>query len=121
MDLDRRLGDQEQPAGDQHQVLPGELDLQHGEGGLRQRQHPGDRGQQREPHDHGEPEAEPARDQRLVLRQPAGDDRDEDQVVDPEDDLECDQGREADPVAGSANGTSNMLPAPRRGNGWQGR
>ena len=62
-----------------------------------QRDDPGNRQQQQDAQDDRDREPETARGRLLLLRQVLRDDRDEDDVVDPEHDLEHHQSGEADP------------------------
>ena len=52
-----------------------------------------------DPHRHGEPQPEAAREVALLLRQAADQDGDEDDVVDAEDDFQCRQRHQGDPFA----------------------
>jgi hypothetical protein len=97
VDLPRRFVDQEQPADDQDQVASADLVTQEAEERLRQPHHPHDREQQRDAGQHRDRQPQLARLRALVRRDFVGEDRDEDDVVDAEHDLEHRQGRERDP------------------------
>jgi hypothetical protein len=82
--------------------------------------HPGQREQQREARHHREAEAEPPCPVALRFGQPADQDRDEDDVVDAENDLERHQHKEGNPDVGVQQGFHAMVlrgvgnaPTPR--------
>ena len=102
VDLGRGLPEQEQTAADEDHVPPRERVTGDGEGGLRQADDPGDRQQQGDAHAHGQEQADLASPVALTGRQPGDQDRDEDDVVDAEDDLEHGQREEGDPRLGIA-------------------
>jgi hypothetical protein len=89
-----RLADQEQPAGQQDEVLAGNRQAQHLEQRPGQGQQPGGAGQHAEAHQHREAKADPPRRDALRLRQAVRQDGDEDEVVDAEHHLHPDQGKE---------------------------
>ncbi len=97
VDLHRRLHQQEKPAGDENEVAPGHAVAPHGEHRLRERHDPADAREQRQAHDQGEHQTDPPGALALARWQPAGENRDEDQVVDAEHDLERNERRETDP------------------------
>jgi hypothetical protein len=97
VDLLGGLPDQEQAAGDQDQVAPGEAVAERGEDRLGEPHDDRDGPQQRQAHDQGGADAEAAGPGPLVLGQLVGEDRDEDQVVDAEHDLHHDQRDEGHP------------------------
>jgi hypothetical protein len=92
-----RLEQQEQPAQQQDQVASRQVHAAEREQRLGQRDDPRNHGQQADPHQQCQRQAEQARAVALLRGQLFGKDGDEDQVVDAEDDLEHDQGREAYP------------------------
>ncbi len=71
--------------------------VEHVEQRLSEPDDPGDRGEQRETGDQSQREPYPSRPSLAFHRQPAGEDRDEHQIVDAEDDLERGQRQEARP------------------------
>ncbi len=105
---------------------------------LRQPHDPGDGEEEEDPRDEGQPEADPVGALLALLRELPDEDRDEDDVVDPEDELEGGERQERDPslrfedpvhsfsprnrgLAGGesirpacARGTSRRAPRPRR-------
>ena len=98
VDLDRRLGEQEQAAADQDEVASGDAAAEHGEERSGEADDPGNRQQQQDPHQHRRQQADPPRPRLLVVRQLARQNGDEDDVVDAEDHLEegqRDEGEEA--------------------------
>ena len=97
VDLARALVEQKQPAGDQDDVAPGEPALEQLEYRRRQPDDPGDRREQREAGQHRQRQPEPPRQIPPVLRQPADQDRDKDEIVDAEHDLERGQRHETGP------------------------
>src|SRR5690606_13340566 len=107
VDLEGGLPDQEEAADQQDQRLPGEVVPEQGEQRRGQLHDQGDRGEQRQPADQREPDAQPARLVPLVGGELPGAYRDEDQVVDPEDDLQHGQGEEADDEVGCHWGDSS--------------
>ncbi|CPJ10356.1 Uncharacterised protein [Bordetella pertussis] len=94
------LEQQEQPAQDEDQVAAGYLRAPHREQRRGQRHHPGDAGQQAQPHQQGQRQAYHARAVALVRGQLVGQDGDEHQVVDAQHDLQHDQGRQPQPGGG---------------------
>jgi hypothetical protein len=108
--------EKEEPAGEEDDVAPGEVaaEMEHRVDQLHQ---PVDAGEERQPRHQREREAELPRAVAPVFGQPVGRDRDEDEVVDPEDDLERGQREEAGPdfrvekdVHGSCSGCEFDLP-----------
>jgi hypothetical protein len=100
VDLARRLEEQEEAAAQEDQVAPRELERPEGRDRLRE---PDDPREQREEHEAGEErkrEAHLARGGAAFLGQAVREDRDEEQVVDPEHDLEADERDEAHPDLG---------------------
>src|SRR5690606_15347510 len=108
VDLLRGLPQQEQAAGDQDQVAPGEGGVEglaveaQVEHGLSQADDPADGGQQAQTHDQGQADADAARALAVLGRELVGEDRDEDQVVDPQHDLHDHQSHEGRPGGGVA-------------------
>ena len=92
-----RLPDQEQAAGDQDQVAPGEAMAEGGEHRRRQLDDDRDGGKQHQPHDQRRRDAQLPGAGPLRLRQFVGQDRDEDQIVDAEHDLQHHQRQQRDP------------------------
>ncbi|MNE27089.1 hypothetical protein D3C80_1204830 [compost metagenome] len=94
---------QEQTAGDQDQVAPAEGGVEalaveaQVEDRRRQADDPADGGQQGQAHDQGQTDADPARALTMLGRQLVRQDRDEDQVVDAEDDFHDHEGHEGRP------------------------
>jgi hypothetical protein len=76
------LPDQEQAAGQQDDVAPGEAVAQHLEHRLGEPYDDSHRAQQGQPHDQRQPDADAARLAAVFRGQPVGQDRDEDEVVD---------------------------------------
>ena len=107
VDLLGRLPDQEEAAGDQDQVAPGEAVPEGGEDGLGQPDDEGDGREQDEPHDQRRRDAEAARPDPVLGRQLVGQDRDEDEVVDAEHHLHRDQRHHAPPSPPGWTGTRN--------------
>ena len=99
VDLERALGEQEQAAEEQDQVPPGHAESREGDERLGEAREPDDREQQRDPREHREREAADPRRLLALGRQPPDQDRDEDDVVDAEDDLQRRQRQECDPGA----------------------
>ena len=97
VDLPRCLPDEEGAAREQDDVAAGDLLAQHGEHGRREAHQPGEREQQADAHEHGEPEADAPRELAPLRRQAIDQDRDEDDVVDAEHELERSQREESDP------------------------
>ena len=114
VDLGGRLDQQEHAAGDQDQVAPGDLEAPEREHRRGERHHPGDARQQREPHDQRERQADDARAVALLRRQLVGQDGDEDQVVDPQHDLEGDQREKPDPDGRISDPFHDLLPSGQR-------
>ena len=97
MDLEGALGQQEQAAKAQDQVTARHAPTADKEPRLHQAREPDDREQQRHARDHREREAGDACGLAPLRRQAPDEDRDEDQVVDAENDLERRQRQESDP------------------------
>src|SRR5262249_47515156 len=97
MDFVGALADQEQTPDDQHEVTPRNLRANDGEERRREPDDPAEREEQQDAGDHGEREAGLAGLFALIRRQLAGEDRDEDDVVDAENDLEHRKRDKADP------------------------
>ncbi len=97
VDLMRGLGDEKQAAADQDDVAPGYSHLEDGDDRLGEPHQPGEP----EQHDHAEDEGERKPDlagaARLLRLEPRGQDRDENEIVDAEHDLERGQGDERGP------------------------
>ena len=100
VDLLGRLPDEEQAAGDQDDVPPGEGLAEEREDRRGQLDDEGDRAEQHQAHDQRRADAEPAGALALMLGQLVGEDRDEDQVVDAEHDLQRDEREQRDPGGG---------------------
>ena len=97
VDLHGALEQQEQAAEEEDQVTPGDALAEQVEQVGGQAHDPGDREQQQDPRAHGQGQAEEARLRLLGRRQAPDQDRDEDDVVDAEDDFQGGQGQERDP------------------------
>ena len=95
VNLVRALGDQEEAADDENQVAAGNLLAERGEERGGQPHHPRNRQQQADADEHRQRQAQLARPLALLLRQLPRQDRDEDDVVDAEDDLEDGQRAQA--------------------------
>src|SRR5215470_14737258 len=97
MNFIRRLGNEEQAAADQDDVAPR---YSHAENGKERRGEAHEPGEAEE-HDHAEDESEGEADLAgaagLVCVEPCSEDRDEDEIVDPEHDLERGQRDERGP------------------------
>ena len=96
VDLEGRLGQQEQAADDQNQVAAGDVLAGDVEQRRREARHPGDRKQQGDAHPHRRQQADAPRAFPLLLLQFGGEDRDEDDIVHAKDDLEDSQRNEGD-------------------------
>jgi hypothetical protein len=96
VDLVGGLAEQEEAAAEEDQVAPGEPLAGDREERRRQAHHPRDREQQADAHDQREPEPQPPGERLLLARELVGEDRQEDDVVDPEDDLHRGEREEAD-------------------------
>src|SRR5690606_1430454 len=96
MKFHRRLEQQKQSTTQQYQISPGKTLAEYREQRFSEGHEPGNAGEQREPHEHRETQADNPCLVALVLRQLVRQDRDEDQVVYPEDHLEDDQGQQAE-------------------------
>ena len=94
------LPHQEQPPGEQDQVAPGIRMAEQREQGLGEVHDPGDGQEQQNPRPHRDRQPEGAGALLLRLGQPARENRNEDDVVDAEDDLERREGEEGDPGFG---------------------
>ena len=106
-----RLGEQEQAAAEQNQVAPGDVltEQRDREQRLGQPRNPENRPEQPDAHHHRGDRADPAGALLLLLRELARQNRDEDDVVDPENNLEKGQGNERnEPVP--AWSTASSLP-----------
>ena len=99
-DLGRGLPEQEDAAADEDEVAPRELVAVEREHGRRQADDPRDGQQQRDAHAHREAESDVPGPVAVVGRQALDEDRDEDDVVDAEHDLEHREGDEGDPDLG---------------------
>ena len=97
MDLVRRLGDQEQPAGDQDDVVPGERAAEAAEHRIGQPHQPGQAEQQDDAEHQREREPDLARALGVLRRAARHQHRDEHDIVDAEHDLERRQGDERRP------------------------
>ena len=96
MDLVHAFPEQEQPTADQNQISPRER-LTQGEQRRRQSHDPGDRQQQQDPGPHRQPQAESACGVALRLGQATDQDRDEDDVVDAQNDFKRGERRQRYP------------------------
>ena len=98
VNLARRLEEEEQPAAGKDQIAAREFVVEDRDREERRGQlhDPGDRQQQQDAHHHRRHQPDPAGALLLGRRQLAGEDRDEDHVVDAEDDLEHGQRDERD-------------------------
>jgi hypothetical protein len=117
VNLEGCLAEQEQSAADEDDVAPADLHSRDLEQRRSQADDPADREQQEDPHDHGGAQADDSRAVLLFGRQLPGEDADEDDVVDPEHDLQDRERQEGDPDLGSGKGFEHDLVAPfgRRG------
>jgi hypothetical protein len=97
VDLVRALGQQEEAAEDQHQVSARDLLADDGEERGREADDPAQREEQGDAHEHRHHEPEAAGLGLVLFRQLAGQDGDEDDVVDAEDDLQRGEGGERHP------------------------
>ena len=95
--LHRALDQQEQAAADQHQVAPGQLEAENRQDRLGQADDPGQAEQERDAAEQRQRQADLACQPLLVLGQAPRDDRQEDQVVDAEHDLERGEREQARP------------------------
>jgi len=95
--LGRGLEQQEQAAAEQDQVAAGEILAPQGEQRRGQRHQPRDDGQQPQPHEEREAQADEPCLVALARRQLLREDRDEDEVVDAQHDLQDDQRQETEP------------------------
>ena len=77
---------------------------------LRQTRDPRQREEQQQPRDERHRQAELARLLLLLARKPAGENRDEDEVVDAEDDLEQREREHGDPRFGRGECSKNVVP-----------
>ena len=100
MDFLGGLPDQEQAARDQDQVAPREAVIEDGEHRIGQAYDDGDGAEQEQTQDQRRADAHTARVDPMTLGQLIGQNRDEDEVVDPEHHLHGDQGGERDPGSG---------------------
>ena len=100
VDLRGGLGHQEEAAAHEHQVAAGDVAPEDREERRGEPHDPADGEEERQPRAEREEEAELARLVLLRGRQPAGEDGQEDDVVDAEDDLEGRQGGQRDPGFG---------------------
>ena len=94
MDFLGALPDEEQAAAEKDQVASGEASAHHGDQGFGHAGHPRERRQQRDAHEHGKEQAEPAGEGALFPRQLVHQDGDEDDVVDTQHQLEGGEGEE---------------------------
>jgi hypothetical protein len=97
VDFAGALPDQEQAAGDQDQVAPGNFLLEHGEQRLDQPDDPRQHQQQAYAHEHGHEQAQAARQLLLVFGQLVDQDGDEDDVVYAQHQLQRGEGGEGNP------------------------
>ena len=110
INLDRPLGQKKQAAAKQNQVAPGEAEIHHRHDRCRQLDQPGDRQQQRDAHGQRQGQTDEAGARPELGRQPLGRDRNKDDVVDPEDDLENRERQEAHPDRGIQHDFDHRLP-----------
>jgi hypothetical protein len=97
VDLPRALAQQEHASDEQDQVAPRDLLPRDAEQGCRQARKRGQREEEADAHEHRAQQADQAGPLLLRGRQLSGEDRDEDDVVDAEDDLERRQRRQRNP------------------------
>jgi hypothetical protein len=97
VDLEGRLAEKEKPAAHQDYVASREGIAKEGEELDGEPGDPGQRQEEDNAHHHRSRQAEGSRPRPQLLRQTPRQDRDEDDVVDAEDDLERGQGRQRDP------------------------
>ncbi|CUX52098.1 hypothetical protein AGR13a_Lc110331 [Agrobacterium genomosp. 13 str. CFBP 6927] len=95
--LHRSLGEKESATENEDEIASGEGEFCDGEERPCQRNDPGNRKQQQDAHDERQGQADEPRPVALVRRQLVGEDRNEDEVVDAEDNFEDDKSNEADP------------------------
>ena len=91
------LGQEEQPTDDQDQVASGDLVAEDGEQGCCELDDPGKEEQEDDAHDHRQSQTDHAALLSLILGESARENRDEDDVVDPQDDFQRGQGHQRDP------------------------
>jgi hypothetical protein len=131
LDLDedfvRGLVEQEQAAEQEHQVAPADGLAEHREQIGRQAHHPAEREQEQQARQHREAQPQLAGLVALLGRQAADQDRDEDDVVDAQDDFQGGEHREGDPDvrvekdvhgvgAEATNATLSGLPVQEKSN-----
>jgi len=97
VDLRGALPEEEQAAGDQNHVSPRDSLVKDAEQRLGEPHEPGERRQEPDAHHHGKQQPEPPDGLSPRRRQLVGEDRDEDDVVDAEHQLERDQRQECEP------------------------
>jgi hypothetical protein len=117
MDLDGGLAQQEQAADDQHEVARGDGVAAHREQLGGQVREPGKRGQQQDAGRHGCGQPQRAGAGALRLGKPAGEDRDEDDVVDAQDDFQAGEGQQGDPGLGVGDPLHRAVPRESVGDG----
>src|SRR5690625_3944056 len=108
MDLARRFPNQEKAARDQDHVLPRESMAEDLEDRIGQRHYPGDDRQQQKPEQKRAAQPDDPGAVPMLARQPVRQDRDEDEIVDPEDDLEHDQRDKRGPGLGAEQKSGNV-------------
>jgi hypothetical protein len=113
VDLVHALPQQEQPAEDQDQVAAGDL-LHEREQRLGQPHDPGERQQQQDARQHRQQQPQPPCQRAARLGKAPDQDRDEDDVVDAEHDLQRRQGRERDPGVGVGEPVEHRITSRRR-------
>ncbi len=101
MNLARAFRDQEEAAADENQVAAGERMAQQMKQRRSETDDPGERGEQRDAHDHRARQADATGTPLLLTGKLARQDGDEDDVVDAEDDLEHRQREQAQPRFGT--------------------
>ncbi len=100
VDLHHGLREQEQPAADQDQVAPRDVGRVDRDQRIGEAHHPRERQKQADPHQHREGEPDQSRPLALLGRQAGDEDRDEDDVVDAQDDFERRQAQQRRPGFG---------------------
>ena len=101
MYLVRAFGEQEQAAAEEDEVAPRDAVAEGCEQLVGQSHHPGDRQQEGDAGEHGQPEAEDAPWVLLFCGHPANNDRQKDDVVDAEDDFKRGERQQRDPRFGA--------------------
>ena len=97
MDLVRALGEQKQPPDEEDEVTARDLLPEYGKERGGEADDPGQREEQRDPHQHGQPQSQDACPLLLLMREFPCKDGDEDDIVDAEHEFEHGERQERDP------------------------